>query len=203
MKFSVTALVTALSLATKIFAVPTTVSTSLQKRDAASAISTISGAVDQLRSDVEADLQAITTAVTGDPSPSIVPTVQYNLVKIFIAYNQAVATIVPQVISAQVNVTVAQAQSLLANAKSFNSLLTDIKTNFDNIVATVQGDTLAALKPKLQAASSVASVLATNYANFISDATNAVYGPTGVFAQLTSTAQNIQNIATGLLSQEY
>jgi len=200
MRFAVATFIAALSFTTQVLAAPT-VASSLARRDVASSISTITGAIDTLKSDVESELQGIVNAA-GDPSSSTIPTIQQNLFKIVVSYNTALSTIVPVIVGTQVNLTVAQAEPLLDSVKNFNTLVSELQSDFTNVLATVAQNQIAFIQPQLEAAANIASTLSSNFVQFITGVANAIYDPDGVVSsQLEATATEIQTTVSNLQNQ--
>jgi len=202
MKFSVTAIIATLSLGTQVFAAPASTSgKSLVKRDASSAIAVISGAIDTLQTAVLADLQAIATAVVSDPSPSILPVVEQNLGKIIGAYNTAVLTVLPQLVGLSTNLTAAELQLFTASVKSYENVITEIQAEFQQLITTLSSNTVAFIKPQLEAIANIASVLSNNLVSYSQQVSKAILGPNGVVAQLQAASVQIKNIIASLFSQ--
>jgi len=202
MRFSITAIIATLSLGTQVFAAPAPSSnTTLEKRDASSAITVISGAIGKLQTDVKADLQAIAAAVVADQSPSVIPIVQQNLGKITTSYITAISTILPQLVGISTNLTAAELQLLLASVKTYENVVTEIQAEFQQLISKLSANALAFVKPQLETVVNIASILSNSIVSYAQQAANAVLGPNGVVAQLQAATVQIKNIISGLFSQ--
>jgi len=201
MKFSVTAIIGALSLGNEVFAAPSvsSIETSLVKRD--DPITIIGDAVSTLQTSVQAELKDIAAVVTAaDSTPADIKEIKGDLVQIIVAFSTAVSTITPQVAIISKNITVSEIQLLYADAQALNQLLTEIQSEYEQLFATVSSYTLAFIKPLLESAINVAQSLVNSLTSVIPQAAT-TSGTSGTAAQLQTVSDQSKSTLAGLSNQ--
>jgi len=196
MRFALATLIAALSLSSSVFATPV-VSPSLVTRndppslvvrnDPSSCVTTVSSAVVSLNVSISADLEVIVSAVAINPAITVIPEIQVHILKIIAGFNTALASIIPATFAAPFVLADAEIALLFDSITIFNALILNLKAQIDYILITVQADTLLLIKAQLKALSSIASALATNYVDAVTDIITAA---TDLESQLLSEAKD-------------
>jgi len=203
MQFSATAIIAALSVGTQVFAAPagSSIETSLVTRAGSDPITIITGAINTLQGDVKVDLQDIATAVAAKESASdLGAAIQGDLVKILGAFSSAVSTIAPQVAIISVNITASEVQLLYANAQALEKVVSAIQSEFEELISTISSNTLAFIKPLLQAVVNIAESLANSLISSIPQTASA-NGAGGSSGQLQATSEQITSKLGSLSDQ--